>query len=79
MQSGMMSLVLCMYVCVYIYIYIYIYKLYQVVICGTLNRILMWHLVQSNVLEFSGIFKDSYIWLQIILRNQMLGESGFPL
>ena len=42
-------------------------------------KILMWHLVQGNVLEFSGMFKDFYFWLQITLGNQMVGESRFPL
>ena len=31
----------------------------------------MWLLVRNNVLEFFKIFKNSYIWLQIILGNQM--------
>ena len=39
----------------------------------------MWRLVRGNVLEFSRMFKDSYVWLQITLGNQMSGESGFPL
>ena len=41
--------------------------------------IIMWHLVQVNILEFSRMFKDSHIWLQTTLGNQMLGESRFPL
>ena len=40
---------------------------------------LMWHLVRGNVLEFPRMFKDSYVWLQITLGNQMPEESGFPL
>ena len=36
----------------------------------------MWRLVWGYVLRFSGMFKDSYTWLQITLENQML---GFPL
>ena len=39
----------------------------------------MWHLVQGNVLGFSGMFKDSHVWLQITLGNQMSVEFGFPL
>ena len=29
----------------------------------------MWHLVWDNVLGFSGMFKDSHIWLQIMPGN----------
>ena len=39
----------------------------------------MWRLVQGNILGFLGIFKDSHVWLQITLRNQMPEVSGFPL
>ena len=39
----------------------------------------MWHLVQGNILGFLGMFKDSHVWLQITLRNQISEESGFPL
>ena len=39
----------------------------------------MWRLTRGNVLGFSGMFKDSNVWLQIMLGNQMLRESGFPL
>ena len=39
----------------------------------------MWRLVRGNVLRFLGMFKDSYVWLQITLGNQMSGESGFTL
>ena len=39
----------------------------------------MWHLVRGNVLGFLRMFKDSYIWLQITLGNQMSGESEFPI
>ena len=39
----------------------------------------MWRLVWGNVLEFSEMFKDSYVWLQITLGNQMPEEFGFPL
>ena len=39
--------------------------------------VLMWRLVQDNVLGFSGMFKDFHVWLQIALRNQMLEKSGF--
>ena len=42
------------------------------------NGALMWHLVWGNVLRFLGMFKDSYVWLQITLRNQMSEESEFP-
>ena len=45
----------------------------------TVEKILMWRLVRGNVLGFSVMFKDTHIWLQITLGNQMLGESGFPL
>ena len=38
----------------------------------------MWRLVRDNVLGFTGMFKDSHIWLQIMQRNQMSGESRFP-
>ena len=38
----------------------------------------MWRLVRGNVLAFLRIFKDSHIWLQITLGNQMSGEYGFP-
>ena len=41
--------------------------------------IFMWRLIRGNVLEFLRMFKDSHVWLQITLRNQMLGESKFPL
>ena len=39
----------------------------------------MWRLVQGNVLGFLGMFKDSHVWLQITLENQMLGnlDSSF--
>ena len=40
---------------------------------------LMWRLVRGNVLGFPEIFKDSHVWLQITLGNQMLEEFGFPL
>ena len=39
----------------------------------------MWRLVRGNVLRFPIMFKDSHVWLQITLENQMSGESGFPL
>ena len=39
----------------------------------------MRRLVQGNILGFLGIFKDSHVWLQITLRNQMPEVSGFPL
>ena len=39
----------------------------------------MRHLVCGNVIRFLIIFKDSHVWLQITLRNQMLGEFEFPL
>ena len=39
----------------------------------------MWRLVRDNVLGFLGMFKDSHVWLQITLGNQILGESGFPI
>ena len=29
----------------------------------------MWRLVQINVLEFLGMFKNSHVWLQITLGN----------
>ena len=29
---------------------------------------IMWGLVRSNILRFSGMFKDSYVWLQITLE-----------
>ena len=45
---------------------------------GMLHLFFMWHLVQGNVLRFLGIFKDSYVWLQITPRNQIPRESGFP-
>ena len=32
----------------------------------------MWCLVWDNILGFSGMFKDSHVWLQITLENQML-------
>ena len=38
----------------------------------------MWRLVRDNVLGFTGMFKDSHIWLQIMQRNQMSEESRFP-
>ena len=34
---------------------------------------------RGNVLEFPGMFKESHVWLQITLENQMPGEFGFPL
>ena len=39
----------------------------------------MWHLVQGNVLRFLGMLKDSPVWFQIILGNQMSRVSRFPL
>ena len=39
----------------------------------------MWHLVWSNILGFSRIFKDSHIWLQISPENQMPRVSEFPI
>ena len=39
----------------------------------------MWRLVGGNDLEFSGMFKDSYVQLQITLKNQMPEVSRFPL
>ena len=33
----------------------------------------------GNVLEFPETFKDSYVWLQITLENQIPRESGFSL
>ena len=42
-------------------------------------RIIISHLVHGNILEFSKMFKDSHIWLQITLGNQILGKSRFPL
>ena len=41
-------------------------------------KTVMRRLVRGNVLGFLGMFKDSYVWLQIIPGNQMLGEFGFP-
>ena len=38
-----------------------------------------WHLVRDNILEFLEMFKNSYIWLQIMSENQMLGKSEFPI
>ena len=49
----------------------YIYSFYS------LNT-LMWYLVQGNILGFSGIFKNSHIWLHITLRNLMLGNLDSP-
>ena len=43
------------------------------------SNILMWRLVRGNILGFSGMFKDSHVWLQITLGNQMLREFGFLL
>ena len=43
------------------------------------KKTLMWRLVRGNILGFLGMFKDSYIWLQITLGNQMPGESRFLL
>ena len=42
-------------------------------------KILMWRLIQGNVLGFLGMFKVSHIWLQITLGDQMPGEFGYPL
>ena len=42
-------------------------------------KTLMWRLVRGNALEFLGMFKNSHVWLQITLGNQMSGESRFPL
>lgn len=39
---------------------------------------LMRHLVRGNILRFWGMFKNFHVGLQIILRNQLPGESGFP-
>ena len=39
----------------------------------------MWHLVRDNVLGFPKMFKDSHVWLQITLGNQMSREFGCPL
>ena len=39
----------------------------------------MWRLVWGNVLGFPRMFKNSHVWLQIMLGNQMLEESRFPL
>ena len=41
--------------------------------------VLIWRLVQGNVLGFPGMFKDSHVWLQITQGNQMPGEFEFPL
>ena len=46
---------------------------------GHLYLELMWRLVRGNVLRFPGMFRDSYVWLQITLGNQMPGESEFLL
>ena len=35
-------------------------------------------LVRGTVLGFLGMLKDSHVWLQITLKNQMSGVSGFP-
>ena len=42
-------------------------------------KTLMWRLVRGNVLGFSRMFKDSHVWLQITLGNQMPGKSRFLL
>ena len=34
----------------------------------------MWRLVWDNILGFLGMFKDSHVWLQITLENQVLGN-----
>ena len=39
----------------------------------------MRRLIQGNVLKFLRMFKDSHVWLQITLGNQMPEKSGFPL
>ena len=39
----------------------------------------MWRLVRGNILEFLGMLKDSHVWLQITLGNQIPAESRFPL
>ena len=46
---------------------------------GSIFFFIMWRLVRGNILEFPGMFKDSYVWLQITLGNLMPRESGFPL
>ncbi|KAL4612400.1 hypothetical protein ACB092_08G195700 [Castanea dentata] len=38
----------------------------------------MWCLVRGNILEFSRMFKNSHVWLQIMLENKMSREFGFP-
>ena len=40
---------------------------------------IMWHLVWGNILGFLEMFKDSHVWLQITLGNQMPREFGFLL
>ena len=39
----------------------------------------MWCLVWGNVLRFPKMFKNSHVWLQIALGNQMPGIFRFPL
>ena len=41
-------------------------------------KTVMRRLVRGNVLGFLGMFKDSHVWLQITLGNQIPEESGFP-